>query len=137
MTDHDLATVSREAVVANVTLFWTKRPRQPLVRSDSLAAGIEISDLQGKNTAELQVSYVQKVSINKARNNACGDSDHVTVIHVVLCNTFHFLSRYQSQRDNRFTERRKVSICGAGVNRVVGDLTGIAREVGTCSGGRQ
>jgi len=47
---------------------------------------------------------------------------HDTMIHMSCCSsTFRYFSRYQSQWDNRFTERRKVSICGAGVNRVVGD----------------
>ena len=38
LADQDLAMLSRKAVAAYVTLFWENRTRQPLVRSDSLAA---------------------------------------------------------------------------------------------------
>jgi len=119
-----------------ITLSWKNTPRQPLVRNDSLAAGIQTSDLRVKNTAKLQVGYVQKVSINKARYNTYRNSDHDTMIQMTCCET-HFITF-------RITKVSGTIDLPSDVRLVYGErelavswtMTGITREIGTCSGGR-
>jgi hypothetical protein len=135
--NHDLTTVSREAVVANVTLFWKSRSRQPLVRSDSIAAGIQTSDLRVTNTAKLQVGYVQNVSINKARYNICRNSDHDTMIQMTCCER-HFITFRLTKVSGTIDLPSDVRLVYAERELAVSwAMTGITREVGTCSGGRQ
>ena len=123
--------------MANVTLLWNNRPRQPLVRSDSLAAGIQISDLRVKNNAKLQVGYVQKVSIKKARNNICRDSDHDTMIQM-SCWVVHFITFRVTKVSGTIDLPSDVRLVYAERELTVSwVMTGITREVRTCSGGRQ
>jgi len=123
--------------VANVTLLWNNRRRQPLVRSDSLAAGIQISDLRVKNNAKLQVGYVQKVSIKKARNNTCRDLDHDTMIQM-SCWVVHFITFRVTKVSGTIDLPSDVRLVYAERELTVSwVMTGITRDVRTCSGGRQ
>jgi hypothetical protein len=123
--------------VANITLFWNNRPRQPLVWSDSLAAGIQTSDLRVKNTAKLQVGYVQKVSINKARYNTCRDSDHDTMIQMSCC-VIHFTTSRVTEVSGTIDLPSDIRLVYAERELTVSwAMTGITREIRTCSCGRQ